>query len=294
MFEKDDQDDENALYEDPDKRRPDADAYLAPKDSPFAETLDSHIGVQVKLPHQGEMKLGTVKERKRDHEGNLIGKANENPTLDSRIYVVDFGDGTYSNYSTNVLMENLYSQIDDEGRQYALMVGIIDHEKSDDAVPTQSGFYYTSNGIKKRVITMKGWKLKVEWHDGSSTWVPLSDMKEANPIETAEYAVKANIDKEPTFAWWVQHVLKKRERFIKQVQHRVPRKAIKFGVKVPASVKEALLFDKENGNDFWEKAINKEIDNVKVAFQLLSDGEKPPPGSKLIPYHIIFDVRFDL
>ena len=294
IFEKDSNDDENLLYEDESKRRPDADSYLAPKDSPFAENSDTHIGVTMDLPHQGEMKRGTIKRRKRDHDGNLIGKANNNPTLDSRIYEVEFGDGTYADYSTNVLMENLYSQIDDDGQQYALMVGIVDHMKLKEAVPTDSGFYYTSNGTKKRVITTKGWKLKVEWYDGSSTWVPLAELKEANPVETAEYAVKEKIDSEPAFAWWVQHVLRKRDRFIKQVQHRVPRKAVKFGVKVPASVKEALLFDKENGNDFWQKAIDKEIGNVKVAFQLLSDGEKPPPGSKLIPYHIIFDVRFDL
>ena len=34
--------------------------------------------------------------------------------------------------------------------------------------------------------------------------------------------------------------------------------AIKYGVKVPRDVKEALAMDKENGNDFWEQAIKKD------------------------------------
>ena len=72
------------------------------------------------------------------------------------------------------------------------------------------------------------------------------------------------------------------------------KKALKFGVKVPNSVQEALDLDKENGNDLWKKAIEKEIGNVRVAFQLLEEGEKVPVGSKEIPYHIIFDVKLDL
>ena len=39
------------------------------------------------------------------------------------------------------------------------------------------------NGIKKRKITTKGWDLKVEWKNGTSSWIPLKDLKESNPIE---------------------------------------------------------------------------------------------------------------
>ena len=34
--------------------------------------------------------------------------------------------------------------------------------------------------------------------------------------------------------------------------------------------------------------------NVQDAFKKLEQGESPPPRSKFIPYHIIFDVKFDL
>ena len=32
-----------------------------------------------------------------------------------------------------------------------------------------------------------------------------------------------------------------------------------YGIKVPKTVKQALEFDKENGNKFWEDSIKKEM-----------------------------------
>ena len=46
-------------------------------------------------------------------------------------------------------------------------------------------------------------------------------------------------------------------------------------------IDKARALDLENDNDFWEKAIRKELEKVKVAFQL-NDDEEPPMGSKLI------------
>mmetsp|Transcript_10258 Transcript_10258/g.14494 ORF Transcript_10258/g.14494 Transcript_10258/m.14494 type:complete len:199 (+) Transcript_10258:2647-3243(+) len=69
---------------------------------------------------------------------------------------------------------------------------------------------------------------------------------------------------------------------------------LKFDVRVPNTVEEALQFDKDNDNDLWAKSIEKELKNVRIAFELLQEGEKIPVGSKLIPYHFIFDVKYDL
>ena len=128
--------------------------------------------------------------------------------------------------------------------------------------------------------------MEIEWIDGTSSWIPLADIKEANPIEVAQYAISMNIHNEPAFAWWTPHVIKKRDRIIKQIIHRVPKKNMKFGVEIPGSVKEAYELDQKNGNTYWHDAIQKELKNVLIAFQLLEDGEHIPVGSKLIPYHI--------
>ena len=99
----------------------DVDSYLAPSDSPYAEAIDNHIGMNVDLPHQGERREERVVSRKRNNDGMLVGTANENSTLDSRVYIVDFGDGDYAEYSANVLMENLYSQVDKQGKQFSML-----------------------------------------------------------------------------------------------------------------------------------------------------------------------------
>ena len=263
-------------------------------DSAYMEMNDHIIGTEIQLPHEsGEAKEAVVKSRKRNHDGTLLGKANENPMLDSRVYEVQFHDGTYAEYAANVLLENLYQQVDDDGRSHSIFSSIINHSRDEEKSITSEDGYVEVNGNKYRRITTKGWKLEVEWKDGSSSWIPLKILKESNPIEVAEYAVSRGIEKEPAFNWWVNHTLRKRDRIIKQVQHRAVKKNIKFGIRVPNSVEEAYALDKENGNTFWTDAINKELKNVIVAFKL-TDSDVAPVGSKEIPYHIIFDVKFDL
>ena len=46
----------------------------------------------------------------------------------------------------------------------------------------------------------------------------------------------------------------------------------KFGVKFPHSVDKAYKLDKMNGNDYWHKAIEKEMSRVCVAFEKWVDG----------------------
>ena len=55
-----------------------------------------------------------------------------------------------------------------------------------------------------------------------------------------------------------------------------------------------MNLDQLNGNDLWKKAIEEELNNVRVAFRLLEEGERTPAGSKEIPYHIICDIKLDL
>ena len=75
---------------------------------------------------------------------------------------------------------------------------------------------------------------------------------------------------------------------------RTANKSMKFGISVPDDIGHARRLDEQNGNTFWEDAINKEVDNVKITFQLLEHNEPIPVASKLIFYHFIFDVKFDL
>ena len=134
----------------------------------------------------------------------------------------------------------------------------------------------------------------MKWKDGSTSWEALKDLKESNPVEVAEYAVGAKIVSEPAFAWWVPFTLKRRDRIIAKIDARFAKKSHKFGIAVPSTVKEALQMDRDNGNTAWWDSIQKEMKNVRVAFNILDDDANLPPGHTFVKCHIIFDVKMDL
>ena len=121
----------------------------------------------------------------------------------------------------------------------------------------------------------------------------MKDLKESYPIETAEFAVSAAIEDTPAFSWWVGYTLKKRDRIIAQVHHRLVKKSFKYGHEVPSSVKEAYMIDQKNGNTRWRDAISKEMRNVRIEFRMLSEGENTPVGYEYVPCHLVFDVKID-
>ena len=123
----------------------------------------------------------------------------------------------------------------------------------------------------------------VKWKDDSQSWIPLKNVKESNPLETAEYAMFRGIDTEPAFAWWVKHVQRLKSRAISRLHASKQSKyRIRFGIEVLDTIEEALNLGKVNENDLWQNAIDKELNNVRVAFQLLDDNEEVPIGSKKI------------
>ena len=256
------------------------------------EDLDVYVGAEVNLPIGGEVQSGKVRRRSRDAAGDVTGKANANPILDTRTYQVEFQDGQVAEYTANVIAENMYTQCDPEGNQQMLMDALIDH-KADGSAITHADRYVIVKGRRYHRKTTKGWKLCVKWKDGSTSWERLSDLKESFPVQVAEYAVSQSIDHEPAFAWWVPYTLRKRDRIIAAVKQRYTKRTHKFGIEVPRTIQRALEIDKENSNTLWRDAIAKEMNAVRIAFKMLDEGEEPPPGYQFMKCHMIFDVKLD-
>ena len=276
-----------------DPARPDMDG--APTYDVQSEAFDKFLGIYVELPgDDGESKvLGRVKNRKRDHNGELIGKSHDNPILNTAVYNVETPDGNIHEYTANIIAENLWDKADDDGYNYNRLYEVIGHRRNDDAIPQENGFYETKTGVKRRVITTKGWDFNVKWESGETSYIALKDIKEHNPVEIAEYVFANKLEKEPAFAWWVRTALKQRDTIISKMSKRV-RKKMKFGIDIPATYEEAVALDKKNGNTLWQDATKKEMGNVEIAFKFLDDGSKLPIGFKKITCHLIFDVKFDL
>ena len=123
--------------------------------------------------------------------------------------------------------------------------------------------------------------------------MPLVDIKETIPVDVAEYAKANRLDKEPAFAWWVPHTLKKRDQIISAVHKRVRLPSTKYGIRVPRSTRQALEFDRINGDSVWQDAINKEMRDIAVAFKLKDDDERIGNDYKSVGFHMVFDIKMD-
>jgi len=139
---------------------------------------------------------------------------------------------------------------------------------------------------------------KVEWHGGDTQWIDMDDLRVHDPIAVIKYGNKKQLLKNDGWEWIRSYLPMEKEieamcnalNVVTKDGHRY-----KFGIRVPGSVKEALAIDKENGNHLWEEAIIEELKQICAfdTFHVVEHGEILV-GYKRIPYHIVFDVKFDL
>ena len=102
----------------PEASMPEADDYTP-------ESYDEYLTAEVLLPNMGIVTKAKVIGRKRDQDGNPIGKRNANPILDTREYKVEFQDGATDTFTANIIAENLYSQVDSEGNSFSILDEIV-------------------------------------------------------------------------------------------------------------------------------------------------------------------------
>ena len=79
-------------------------------------------------------------------DGRTAGSYTSNPLLNSIIYEVEFSNGQVKEYATNVLAENMLSQVDLEGYSTTILDGIIDFKKDESVVNKADRFLITKNG----------------------------------------------------------------------------------------------------------------------------------------------------
>ncbi len=152
-----------------------------------------------------------------------------------------------------MLAEALYAQVDADGNSFLLLKEIINHEKDSTALSADDVIVQNGNGsrIPSQKHTTKGWKFCCLWTDGSTSWEPLHNLKDSNPIKLAEYVEAHNLLDEPVFAWWAKEFLRRWKRIIQKVKSRYWQRTHKYGIRLPKIVAEALALDKENGNTLW-------------------------------------------
>jgi hypothetical protein len=177
------------------------------------------------------------------------------------------------------MAENMLTQVDCYGYSTTLMQGIIDSKKDEATAISKADKWVVIAGGQRRLhISTAGWKLLIQWKDGSETWIPLKDMKESHPVKTAEFARAWGIDEEVASAYWVPYTLRKRDVIISAMKSRLKRISHKYGIEVPTSVKNSVKLDEANDNHFWRDALSKEMRNVGIAFSVQDECQQAPVG----------------
>ena len=260
-----------------------------------APVYDRLINAEVQLQLDERMAKGMVKRCALGPDGKVSGKYDHNPTNNSIIYEVEFDDGTVKEYAANVIAENMLSQVDSDGVTIQLLESIIDYKRDESvAVSKADKYVYNKHGRRRLRKTTAGWWLLVRWRDQSESWMRLCEMKESYPIETAEFAIARGIDDKPAFIWWVRYTIRRRDAIIAALKTRAKQIRHKYdGIEIPTSVEHAKELDRKNGDDYWMKALAKEMYNVGVAFEILEPGQPPPKGWHKVTGHLVWDVKMD-
>ena len=162
--------------------------------------------------------------------------------------------------------------------------------------------------------------LKVELTSGHNIEVPFLLLKKDWPLELARY-IRNNVVEQKrggTYELWSKKIIQSANRTVRRMRHyhnidRIIRvrkinvkkisrnkredmkvEKIKFGIKVPSSVREALLLDNENKNTMWADAMDKEL----AALDKANVFEYYPPHHwinkekyQYAPLTMIFDVK---
>lgn len=130
--------------------------------------------------------------------------------------------------------------------------------------------------------------------DGSIEWITLNRLTESNPLEVGEITTVHIIAEQPTFCWWIPYTLRKHDHLMYAVKSRIVKVSHKYGVEFPMSVNHAYNLDWFNKKSIWRDAINKEMRNLKVAFDILNKGSEAPASYRKASNHMVFNVHMTL
>jgi hypothetical protein len=101
---------------------------------PMPEAGNNCISAEVLLPLGGVLRRGKVICCKRDTDGNTVGRAHNQPILDTRTYNVEFNNGTIAELMANKIAKCMYAQCDPGGNQYVLLDCFVDFDKLSTAI----------------------------------------------------------------------------------------------------------------------------------------------------------------
>jgi hypothetical protein len=120
-----------------------------------ADMYHSYLGAEVVVPDTAgvQQMARVIKQIENGDRPQAI-----NPLLDTSVFeVVEYMDGTIDRLNTNIIAENLMSQVDPyAGHHFQVLQEIIEHQKDGSAIPVENGFIQTRLGNLHQKKTTRG------------------------------------------------------------------------------------------------------------------------------------------
>ena len=187
---------------------------------------------------------------------------------------------------------------DNEDEDWSFIpTGVLAHNLS--VVPRRT-IVHDKDGTNIHITKDRHIRVKTCWRNGEVSWVSADALKEQNPWIIAKYAAQQGLTKHKDFEWTVnylesQQVIANAARIQAMTAKSNYGQKFKFGVQIPMNTSHALRLDHVGNNSLWKDATDVELDSINAfeTFKVLEDTEVMPAGYIKIPYHLIYDCKFD-
>ena len=85
--------------------------------------------------------------------------------LNNIIYDVESADGTIKEYATNIIAQNIYAAMFDDGKCRQVLESVLNHRTDQDALPKSKNII-SKTGKHQICKTTIGWSILVKWENG--------------------------------------------------------------------------------------------------------------------------------
>ena len=154
----------NKVFDNPDVKK---------ADDEFTPYLyNKYLNMELTLDRGGDRpEFARVKKTLKEVNGRPIGVGNENTILYLRMYEVEYHDGYVAAMAANLITENLFTQVDQEGNIFVLIESIIDTRNGGSHALHKYAFVISKSGTKKKekynlrmgsLQPMEGWYYYME------------------------------------------------------------------------------------------------------------------------------------
>jgi hypothetical protein len=169
-------------------------------------------------------------------------------------------------------------------------------DRHDDDYTTWNPLFIYSHRVRKHKGQTRSFQLRVGWQYHDPCWIDGDALRVQCPHLIIDYVHRNKFENLSDFKWVKKLTPEEETRLVHAFATSTqPGPKYKFGQLVPRNIAHAFEIDRMNNNTAWQDAMGTELKQINdyKTFRLLQKGEHLIDFQR-IPYHFVFDVKFDL